>query len=95
MLVVTHDREISRVADRVIELWSWHMIADGPPSAEVGGVRRCHPISLTPSHRVAGGGTLPDPTDAVATRSSRICERQEGREKDHPAASNLAASALA
>jgi putative ABC transport system ATP-binding protein len=31
VLVVTHNREISRVADRVIELGSGHVVADGPP----------------------------------------------------------------
>lgn len=31
VLVVTHNREISRVADRVIELASGHIVADGPP----------------------------------------------------------------
>ena len=31
VVVVTHNREISRVADRVIELSSGHIIADGPP----------------------------------------------------------------
>jgi putative ABC transport system ATP-binding protein len=31
VLVVTHNREISRVADRVIELSSGHVVADGPP----------------------------------------------------------------
>ena len=32
VLVVTHNREISRIADRVIELSSGHIVADGPPS---------------------------------------------------------------
>ncbi len=32
VLVVTHNREISRVADRVIELSSGRIVADGPPS---------------------------------------------------------------
>ena len=32
VLVVTHNREISRVADRVIELSSGKIVADGPPS---------------------------------------------------------------
>ncbi len=32
MLVVTHNREISRVGDRVIELSSGHIVADGPPA---------------------------------------------------------------
>jgi putative ABC transport system ATP-binding protein len=31
VLVVTHNREISRIADRVIELSSGHIVADGPP----------------------------------------------------------------
>jgi putative ABC transport system ATP-binding protein len=31
VLVVTHNREISRIADRVIELSSGHIIGDGPP----------------------------------------------------------------
>jgi putative ABC transport system ATP-binding protein len=32
VIVVTHNREISRVADRVIELSSGHIVADGAPS---------------------------------------------------------------
>jgi putative ABC transport system ATP-binding protein len=32
VLVVTHNREISRVADRVIELSSGRIVADGRPS---------------------------------------------------------------
>ena len=32
MLVVTHNREISRVSDRVIELSSGHIVDDGPPT---------------------------------------------------------------
>ncbi len=31
VLVVTHNREISRIADRVIELSSGHVVSDGPP----------------------------------------------------------------
>src|SRR5215831_11573016 len=31
VVVVTHNREISRVGDRVIELSSGHIVADGPP----------------------------------------------------------------
>ena len=31
VLVVTHNREISRVADRVVELSSGHVVSDGPP----------------------------------------------------------------
>jgi putative ABC transport system ATP-binding protein len=31
-VVVTHNREISRVADRVIELSSGHIVSDGPPT---------------------------------------------------------------
>jgi putative ABC transport system ATP-binding protein len=33
VLIVTHNREISRVADRVIELSSGRIVADGPPAA--------------------------------------------------------------
>ena len=32
VLVVTHNREISRIADRVIELSSGRVVSDGPPS---------------------------------------------------------------
>ena len=32
VLVVTHNREISRVADRVIELSSGRKVSDGPPA---------------------------------------------------------------
>jgi len=31
VLVVTHNREISRIADRVVELSSGHIVSDGPP----------------------------------------------------------------
>ena len=31
VLAVTHNREISRIADRVIELGSGHIVSDGPP----------------------------------------------------------------
>ncbi len=37
VLVVTHNREISRVADRVIEMSSGRIVSDGPPA---GGKRR-------------------------------------------------------
>ena len=33
VLVVTHNREISRVADRVVELSSGRVVSDGPPAA--------------------------------------------------------------
>jgi len=39
VLIVTHNREISRVADRVLELSSGRIVADGPPAggrAEIG-----------------------------------------------------------
>ena len=42
VLVVTHNREISRVADRVIELSSGHVVGDGPPEGgrvDVGDLR--------------------------------------------------------
>jgi putative ABC transport system ATP-binding protein len=32
VVVVTHNREISRIADRVIELSSGRIVSDGPPS---------------------------------------------------------------
>ena len=32
VLVVTHNREISRIADRVVEMSSGHIISDGPPA---------------------------------------------------------------
>jgi putative ABC transport system ATP-binding protein len=32
VLVVTHNREISRVGDRVVEMSSGHIVADGPPA---------------------------------------------------------------
>jgi len=31
VLVVTHNREISRIADRVVELSSGQIVNDGPP----------------------------------------------------------------
>ena len=41
-LLVTHNREISRVADRVIELSSGHIVADGPPAGGRAAVRDLH-----------------------------------------------------
>ncbi len=38
VLVVTHNREIARVADRVIELSSGHIVADGPPAGGKAGI---------------------------------------------------------
>ena len=32
VLVVTHNREISRIADRVVEMSSGHVVSDGPPT---------------------------------------------------------------
>jgi putative ABC transport system ATP-binding protein len=32
VVIVTHNREISRMADRVVELSSGHIVADGPPA---------------------------------------------------------------
>ena len=32
VLIVTHNREISRVADRVVELSGGHIVSDGPPA---------------------------------------------------------------
>ena len=31
VIIVTHNREIARVADRVVELSSGRVVADGPP----------------------------------------------------------------
>ena len=42
VLVVTHNREISRVADRVIELPSGHIVADGPQAGGRAAVRDLH-----------------------------------------------------
>ena len=33
VIVVTHNREIARVADRVVELSNGHIVSDGPPAA--------------------------------------------------------------
>ena len=38
VLVVTHNREISRVADRVVELSSGRIVSDGPPAGGVAAV---------------------------------------------------------
>ena len=38
VLVVTHNREISRVADRVVELSSGHIVSDGPPAGGVASI---------------------------------------------------------
>jgi putative ABC transport system ATP-binding protein len=42
VLVVTHNREISRVADRVVELSSGHIVSDGPPAGGVAAIADLH-----------------------------------------------------
>jgi putative ABC transport system ATP-binding protein len=42
VVVVTHNREISRAADRVVELSSGRVVADGPPSGGTQPVERLH-----------------------------------------------------
>ena len=42
VLVVTHNREISRVADRVVELSSGHIVSDGPPQGGVANIEDLH-----------------------------------------------------
>jgi putative ABC transport system ATP-binding protein len=42
VLIVTHNREISRMADRVVELSSGRIISDGPPSAGKAPVAELH-----------------------------------------------------
>ncbi len=42
VVVVTHNREISRVGDRVIELSSGHIVADGPPAGGRAAVSDLH-----------------------------------------------------
>jgi putative ABC transport system ATP-binding protein len=42
VLVVTHNREISRIADRVIELSSGQIVGDGPPQGGKADVADLH-----------------------------------------------------
>jgi putative ABC transport system ATP-binding protein len=42
VLVVTHNREISRIADRVVELSSGHIVGDGPPHGGKAAVADLH-----------------------------------------------------
>jgi putative ABC transport system ATP-binding protein len=42
VVIVTHNREISRVADRVIELSSGHIVADGPPAGGRAAIDQLH-----------------------------------------------------
>ncbi len=42
VLVVTHNREISRVADRVVELGSGRIISDGPPAGGRAAIAELH-----------------------------------------------------
>ncbi|HLO36835.1 MAG TPA: ABC transporter ATP-binding protein [Candidatus Deferrimicrobium sp.] len=42
VVVVTHNRQISRAADRVVELSSGQVVADGPPSGGTQPVERLH-----------------------------------------------------
>jgi putative ABC transport system ATP-binding protein len=39
VIVVTHNREIARAADRVVELSSGRVVADGPPPGGPADVR--------------------------------------------------------
>ena len=42
VLVVTHNREISRIADRVVELSSGRVVSDGPPAGGRAKVTELH-----------------------------------------------------
>jgi putative ABC transport system ATP-binding protein len=42
VLVVTHNREISRIADRVVELSSGRIISDGPPQGGKADINELH-----------------------------------------------------
>jgi putative ABC transport system ATP-binding protein len=42
VLVVTHNREISRIADRVVELSSGHIVSDGPPAGGKASLAELH-----------------------------------------------------
>ena len=42
VLVVTHNREISRIADRVVELSSGRIISDGPPAEGKAALEELH-----------------------------------------------------
>ena len=42
VVIVTHNREISRVGDRVIELSSGHIVADGPPAGGQAAISDLH-----------------------------------------------------
>jgi len=42
VLVVTHNREISRIADRVVELSSGRIVSDGPPAGGTADVSQLH-----------------------------------------------------
>jgi putative ABC transport system ATP-binding protein len=42
VLVVTHNREISRVADRVVELSSGRVVSDGPPAGGTARIADLH-----------------------------------------------------
>ena len=42
VLVVTHNREISRIADRVVELSSGQIVGDGPPQGGKANVTDLH-----------------------------------------------------
>ena len=42
VLVVTHNREISRMADRVVELSSGRVVSDGPPAGGKAPVAELH-----------------------------------------------------
>ena len=51
VLIVTHNREISRVADRVIELSSGHIVADDPGIILVTPTGRVFYVDTKPSHK--------------------------------------------
>ncbi len=49
VLVVTHNREIARVADRVVELSSGRIVSDGPPPGGKADTRRSAMVTTAPA----------------------------------------------
>ena len=82
VVVVTHNREIARVADRVIELSSGRVVADGAARGRPGRDRRPALVSMAPAARGRGSGGrwrdcaarwLQVPRSRCCSRSASAC----------------------
>ena len=59
VLVVTHNREISRIADRVVEMSSGNIISDGPPEGGKTPLSKLRLVRAASPQLRRGGPTCP------------------------------------